>query len=71
MKAILEFNLPEDSHDFAMASNGVKAYCVISAFDEFLRSKLKYHELTDEQYEIYEECRRELRDMLIENSIQL
>lgn len=71
MKAVLEFNLPEDLKDFEMASNGVKAYCILSAFDDFLRNKLKYHELTDEQYEIYEECRSELRDMLIENSIQI
>lgn len=71
MKAVLEFNLPEESTEFEMASNSIKVYCVLSSFDEFLRSKLKYEELTDLEYEVYENCRKELRDMLIENSISL
>jgi len=71
MKAVLEFNLPEDSHEFEMSSNGVKAYCVLSGFDEFLRKKMKYYDLTSEQYEVYEECRNELRDMLSENNITI
>ena len=71
MKAVLEFNLPEESIEFEMTSNGVKAYCVLSGYDEFLRKKLKYHDLTPEQYEIYEECRNELRDMLSENNISI
>ena len=42
MKAILEFNLPEDQDDFDCAKNGSKWRAVASDLDEALRSKFKY-----------------------------
>lgn len=71
MKAVLEFNLPEENLEFEMCSNGSKAYCVLSEYDNWLRAKIKYEELSDLEYEIYEKCREELRGMLNENNISI
>lgn len=47
MKAILEFNLPDDKFDFALATNAYKYYAALSSLADKLRSIDKYG--TDEQ----------------------
>ena len=42
MKAILEFNLPEDQEDMDYALAGVDALLVISDLEQEIRSKLRY-----------------------------
>jgi hypothetical protein len=42
MKAILEFDLPEDSHEHAYAISGVDALIVIEDILNEIRNKLKY-----------------------------
>ncbi len=42
MKAILEFNLPDDQDDFQDAVNGQKWKLMVWEFDQDLRSKIKY-----------------------------
>lgn len=42
MKAILEFNLPEDQDDHAYALAGLDALLVISELENEIRSKLRY-----------------------------
>ena len=68
MKAILEFNLPDDQIDFNFATKGDKYYSTLLEMDNWLRGKIKYAEnLTNEQYAVYEECRNELRDLMYNN----
>ena len=43
MKAILEFNLPEDKEDFDFATNAVNYYSALVEFDQWLRSEYKYN----------------------------
>ena len=43
MKAILEFNLPEDKEDFDFATNGINYYSALCEFDQWLRSEYKYN----------------------------
>lgn len=62
MKAKISFSLPEEENDFYYAVNGSKFAHAIYNFDNFLRSKLKYEELTEEQAKIYEEIREKLRE---------
>jgi len=50
MKAILEFNLPEDLESHNMALNGVKYNGVIESVIDHIRQKLKYE---DEHRQIY------------------
>jgi hypothetical protein len=39
MKAILEFNLPEDKGEFDFANNAVNYYSALFEFDQWLRSE--------------------------------
>jgi hypothetical protein len=70
MKAILEFDLPEDQSEFDLANKGSKYYCVLWEMDQWYRSQLKYNDaLSDEQYKIYEESREQLRDLMNNNGV--
>jgi len=65
MKAILEFNLPDEQSDFDNAVDGYKWSLVAWELDQHLRSKLKYNDkLTEEQYDTYQEIRDKLWDIL-------
>jgi len=69
MKAILEFDLPEDNTDFQAAINGQNYKSAIWDFDQLLRSEMKYKELSDETYNAYKWCREELRKILLEDNL--
>jgi hypothetical protein len=70
MKAILEFNLPDDQDEFNFATRGSNYYIILWDIDQWLRSKMKYDDtLTDGQYEAYEKTREELRDMMTSRGI--
>lgn len=71
MKAILEFDLPEDSREHQASVNGIKYQGAIWDFDQWLRSEMKYKELSDETYKAYETCRKELRKILEDDNIQI
>lgn len=70
MKAILEFNLPDDQEDFDMATKGLKWYMVAWEMDQYLRTRLKYEDtISDEQYEAVEKARERLRELMSEHSV--
>lgn len=70
MKAILEFDLPDDQYEFDFANKGGKYYSVLWDMDQWYRSKIKYDgTLSDEQYKIYEESREHLRDIMNEYGV--
>ncbi len=71
MKAILKFNLPEDNHEFANATQGSKMRSVLWEFDQWLRGKVKYEDLTDEQFQVFQGCRDHLRTLLYQENIDL
>ena len=71
MKAILKFNLPEENHEFLNATQGAKMRSVLWEFDQWLRSKVKYEDLNDDQYQVYQGCRDHLRTLLYEDNIDL
>jgi len=72
MKAILEFNLPDDQEDFQDAINGNKWKDVVWKFDQELRSQLKYNsELSPEAAKTYEEIRDLLWEKIHEDGLSL
>lgn len=71
MKAILKFDLPEENHEFLNAIQGANMRYVLSNFDEWLRRKVKYEDLNDEQFKVYQGCRDHLRTLLYEENIDL
>ena len=68
-KAQLVFNLPEEDSEFRLAINANKWYCSMWDLDQFLRSKLKYEELSEEEYQIYDAIRSKLFECLDDHSI--
>jgi len=48
MKAILEFNLPEDKEEFDAASKGMEWALLVLHIDQFIRNKIKYEQDRDE-----------------------
>jgi hypothetical protein len=71
MKAILEFNLPEDNQEFELATKGLKFWSVLWELDQSLRAKTKYapDSLPQDKYDAYEEIRNELRELMSDNNI--
>ena len=70
MKAILEFNLPDDNEDFILASSALRWYQAVYEFDQHLRSRLKYEEgLSDEADKILSDTRDKLREIMSENNV--
>jgi hypothetical protein len=73
MKAILEFNLPDDQQDFELASNAMKFWSVLYDLDQDLRSKTKYapDDLPQDKYDAYKEMRDMLYELMSQNNISL
>jgi|TARA_B110000091_G_C13537563_1_gene358998 hypothetical protein len=47
MKAILEFNLPEDKEEFDVSSRGMDWALLAWDIDQFIRNKVKYEQDRD------------------------
>jgi hypothetical protein len=71
MKAIIEFELPDDQEQYNFANKGFDYFCVLVEFDELLRQKIKYSELQENEYALLEDTREQLRQMLFERGISL
>ena len=74
MKAILEFNLPEDSVEYEIATNAEKMHSVLWEMDQWLRAQYKYmpdEEYNEVAYNTYEKCRNQLHELLNERNIDL
>jgi len=56
MKAILEFNLPEDQHELDKANAATRLCSVLWDFDQYLRSEIKYKDkpLDEVREKLYE-----------------
>ena len=66
MKAVLEFNLPEDKEDFDFATNGLNYYLALTEFDQWLRSEYKYNG-KQEMYAV----RQKLNEIINDNNIKI
>ena len=73
MKAIIEFEFPDDQEQYQMANDASKMYLALWDIKQLLRSKLKYNPdgLNDEQLEQWEAMRGEFFDILDNNNLKL
>ena len=73
MKAIIEFELPEDQEEYQMANNASKMYTALWDIRQLFRSTLKYNKtgLNDEQLEQWEAMRGEFFEILDNNDLKL
>jgi len=69
MKAILEFELPEDKEEFDAASKGMDWAIVAWDMDQLLRNKLKYGKLLPNTRAELEEIRDTLNEMLVDRGL--
>ena len=72
MKAILEFDLPDDNEAFDLAVRAGKYSSVLWDLDQWLRSIIKYDDsLSEEQEVIYQKVRDKLHETLVANDVSL
>ena len=71
MKAILEFNLPEEQAEHYCAIKGADMLNVLWEIRSELRSMLKYGDLPEQQHKIVEQIQGYLIQCLNENDINL
>ena len=69
MKAILEFNLPEDEEQFNAANKGMDWALVVWDINQLLRDKLKYGNLLPNTRAELEEIRDTLNEMLTDKGL--
>lgn len=74
MKAILEFNLPEDNQEFKLATKASDWWNVCWEMDQWLRQQYKYmpdEKYSKEKYDAYYEAREKLFELMSENGVSL
>ena len=71
MKAILEFNLPEENTEYELVNNASKMYSVLWDMDQWLRSNIKHapDSMSEDTYNAYQKCRDQLRELMCEENI--
>ena len=67
MKAKLEFNLPEDQEEFAVATKAMDWSLLVWHIDQFIRNKIKYEQDRDGVLQL---VRNELRHKMEESGLQ-
>jgi hypothetical protein len=73
MKAILEFQLPDDEYEYNLTRDAWRFKSVLIDMDNWLRQKTKYSEdeLSDDEHKAYYECRNKLNELISEENINL
>jgi hypothetical protein len=72
MKATIEFNLPDDQHEWDNAVNANAMYLALWDISQELRSMWKYQAYnTEEEYAIVETIRDKFYEILQEHNINL
>ena len=71
MKAILEFDLPDDEYEYKAASKGKDYLFVLWELDQWLRGEIKYNDAkyTKKEYLLLEKVRQQLRDEMINHNV--
>ena len=69
MKAVLEFNLPDDKEEFAVATKAMDWALLAWDLDQMIRSLLKYH---PEEYDhkALDHIREEIHNIMEERGLQ-
>jgi len=73
MKAILEFNLPDDKEEYEIISKAFDLHHVLWELDQDLRAKIKYasDDVSAVRIDAYQEIRDKLHELLNENKVVL
>ena len=63
-KVIIEFDTQEDNDELTMCINGIKWYSLAWEIDQYMRSRLKYSELSEEVYKELDAAREKLHEIM-------
>lgn len=69
MRAVLEFQLPEEQEEFERTARANAYHWALIDLSSFLRSQVKYADLSKEQMEVYETIRAEFYQVLNNRNI--
>ena len=64
MKAILEFNLPDDDEEFSNAVKGAEYKSAMYNIRDYVRTIWKYQDLTEDQYKIVDEIYKHINQFV-------
>ena len=70
-KAILEFNLPEESEEFQIASHAGEYRYILSQMDNYLRSRIKYEELPQPIHDAMQAVRDKLWEFIKDENVEI
>ncbi len=73
MKITVEFNLPDDIHEYNSFKNSEQYKMCLYYYSQWLREKIKYKadELSNEQYKTICECSDRFNEMITESNIDI
>jgi hypothetical protein len=71
MKAILEFNLPEDQHEYDVVLQAQKTHSFLWDFSQQLRSWRKYHHDFKDANDALDQIREEFYKLLNEHQVNI
>jgi hypothetical protein len=71
MKAILEFNLPEEQTEHRAAVQALDWKYVVTEMDEYFRSQIKYQDLSGEVTKALQAARDNLHELCNDNNINI
>jgi hypothetical protein len=69
MKASLQFDLREDQHTFDCMMSAINMHSLLLELKEYLRALEKYHDLTDDQYQMLGDLRAWLQNEISDNGL--
>ena len=70
-KVTIEFNTIEEKDELELCINANKWYNIVWDYNEYLRSRLKYDELSDDAYKAIEEVREKLHELLNDEGLKI
>jgi hypothetical protein len=70
-KVTIEFNTIDEQHELELCINASKWYSIVWDYSEYLRTKIKYDELSDDAYKAIEEAREKLHELLNNEGLKL
>ena len=69
MKAIIEYNLPDDQYEYDMSLSAIKMHTAMMEMGNYLRSEYKYNEYSEEKAEYINEINVKFWQIVSENDI--
>ncbi len=70
-KVTIEFNTIEEQHELELCINASRWYNIVWDYSQYLRTRLKHDELSNDAYKAIEEAREKLHELLNDEGLKL